>query len=107
MPSGTVSNIRCRTSSRKVPVPVAKSRTVTRFLSANPLSYAEGVFQDVMHCPDNEVHHRRRSVIHATAFTGVLVIGIQKVFVEIDIRIFGEQQPLVFGPGQTAGPAAW
>ena len=65
-----------------------------------PLTDAEGVFQDVVHRPDDEVHHRRRGVIHAARLAGFPVVGFQKVLVEIDVRVFGEQQPIFFGRGE-------
>ena len=55
---------------------------------------AKGLLENILCGLDDEADHRRRSVVHASPFSRLLVVRAQKILVEIHVRVFVEQQPL-------------
>ena len=86
-------------------MPVAKSRTVTRLRSARPALMPKVLFKISLTGANDKINHRRRGVVNAAAFAHVLVVSLQKPFVEIDIGVFGEQQAFFLGGGKKAALA--
>ena len=88
--------MRWNASKRNVPVPQAKSSTVTRLLSARPSRNPEALFQNIVHRTHDEIHDRRRRVIDASALARGRIVGLQIVFIEIDEGVALEQPMLFF-----------